>query len=504
MSKKHKSNLNETIDEKVDEATSAAAPVEGAEGADVPAEDTAETDAPAEDTANTDAPAEDAASTDAQPDEQEHVPNDVEATEEEVSLEDVEVSSEIPFTDIEELAYKLLKYASQLKGVIIPRDAFLKAELSKQCEQEIVDDALETTPHAAGVPLEVIDSIADDAIAFESGKVAGISALVGVPGGLLALTTIPADIMQFAAHMLRMGQELAYLYGWPSFTGDANEMDDDDLYGLILLLGAAMQVEGSAMTLVQIAESVSEAGTKESLRQLLGEDEWYAPIKKVLAAMGTTATKGTVIELVSRVIPILSGLIAGGVTYAAFRAGATALKGILRALPQATGEVLPEDQMEELIRQIGADEKADLGESMRDVMETAGERAGSLFSQAEEATNDFTDRATEAAVAVAEQAGAAANVVVDKTAEYATAARDKAVEAAKATAVGFIRGLGNAKKGKHKKEEPVVEPTASEPAAAPTPASDIAVELRILKGLVDEGLITQEEFDAKKRQLLGL
>ncbi|MER2059617.1 MAG: SHOCT domain-containing protein [Niallia sp.] len=34
--------------------------------------------------------------------------------------------------------------------------------------------------------------------------------------------------------------------------------------------------------------------------------------------------------------------------------------------------------------------------------------------------------------------------------------------------------------------------------------SDIANEIRELKGLMDEGILTQEEFDAKKKQLLGI
>ncbi|MBQ2966743.1 MAG: SHOCT domain-containing protein [Clostridia bacterium] len=37
-----------------------------------------------------------------------------------------------------------------------------------------------------------------------------------------------------------------------------------------------------------------------------------------------------------------------------------------------------------------------------------------------------------------------------------------------------------------------------------TPATDEADQLRKYKGLLDSGVITQEEFDAKKKQLLGL
>lgn len=435
------------------------------------------------------------------------VPEDVESTPDEVSLEDVEVSADIPFSDSERLAYKLLKRASQLKGVTIPRAAFLSGELSKLCEAELVDAAAASTPHEANVPLDIVDTLADEAIGFEAGKVAGISALAGVPGGLIGLGTIPADIMQFVAHSLRMAQELAYLYGWPSFADESGAMDDDALYELILLLGSAMQVEGTALTLAQVADDISQAGAQESLRQLLGEDEWYLPIKKVLSAMGTAATQGTFVEVVSRGIPLLSGLITGSLTYATFRPAATALKQLLRALPQATGDVMPEDQMVELIAQIEEETKVALDVSLRSALESAGEKAGTFVSQMGDAADDFTDRFGEAAVAVAQQAGAAANVVADKAAEYAVAARDKAVDAAKAAAIGFIKGIGTSKRDKRRKkgqdEAPEVVPT---PEAANTAAStsDYTQELRLLKALLDDGIITQEEFDAKKRQLLGL
>ena len=47
------------------------------------------------------------------------------------------------------------------------------------------------------------------------------------------------------------------------------------------------------------------------------------------------------------------------------------------------------------------------------------------------------------------------------------------------------------------------EPTP-ESAPKPTDAEAIAEQLRLYKGLLDDGIITQEDFDAKKRELLGL
>ena len=49
------------------------------------------------------------------------------------------------------------------------------------------------------------------------------------------------------------------------------------------------------------------------------------------------------------------------------------------------------------------------------------------------------------------------------------------------------------------------EPAASggeEPAAGSTPVADLEAKLRVLKRLFEEDLITQEEYTAKKTQLL--
>ena len=45
---------------------------------------------------------------------------------------------------------------------------------------------------------------------------------------------------------------------------------------------------------------------------------------------------------------------------------------------------------------------------------------------------------------------------------------------------------------------------AQAPAAQAAPASSPMDELKKLKELLDMGIVTQEEFDAKKKQLLGL
>lgn len=89
----------------------------------------------------------------------------------------------------------------------------------------MVDAAVERGPIAAGVPQGIIDKLAKGSIDFETTKVTAISAAAGLPGGTAIAATIPADLAQFYAHVLRIAQKLAYLYGWDELFSE-NGMDD--------------------------------------------------------------------------------------------------------------------------------------------------------------------------------------------------------------------------------------------------------------------------------------
>ena len=52
-------------------------------------------------------------------------------------------------------------------------------------------------------------------------------------------------------------------------------------------------------------------------------------------------------------------------------------------------------------------------------------------------------------------------------------------------------------------DEPQPEPAYAPPPPAPE-APDYAAEIQKLAALKDQGMITEEEFEAKKRQILGL
>ena len=105
--------------------------------------------------------------------------------------------------------------AFKVPGVSINRENFLHKELLTKYPQEIIEQAVLTTPMKANINQEDIEKIADAIIQNERLKVSGISAALGIPGGAAMAAAIPADIAQYYGCMLRVSQKLLYLYGFP-------------------------------------------------------------------------------------------------------------------------------------------------------------------------------------------------------------------------------------------------------------------------------------------------
>ena len=388
--------------------------------------------------------------------------DDIEALSTDVSVADVAVDQDAHLSDEEAFAYKILRRAATLQGVTIDRNVFLYTELSKKCPPSVVAAAIESNPHDAGVPMAVIDSLADAAINIETTKVAGLSALAGIPGGLAMFGTIPADLVQYFAHSLRIEQKLAYLYGWESFLNDSDQVDDETMMRLIVFLGVMMQVGSASSSITKFASTTARAGISKTIqKQALTKTAWYNPMKQILRVVGVKVTKSSFAEAVAKGVPILGGVISGGITYATFRPGANRLKSYLRCLPPATGVVLSDAEMEAIEKRID-----------------------------EESQTEFS-KALNSAVGTVEQKAAEVGITREKATEVA----GKAGSAAKAAAAGLKRGLGgfSARFAQAAKDKP----------AAPS-TEDVAQQLRSLKGLLDDGIITQEDFDTKKKELLGL
>lgn len=165
--------------------------------------------------------------------------------------------------EAEEFAKAIMQRAASLKVVKIQRDVFLRTEVKKRFPEIDADLAVDTTPAEAGISPVDLDRMAIDAIELETTKCAGLSFLAGIPGGLAMVGTVPADLAQYFAHVMRIEQKLAYIYGWQSFLNEDDEVDDETVMKLVVLMGVMMQVGGAANAVTAFASTPRARGLRK-------------------------------------------------------------------------------------------------------------------------------------------------------------------------------------------------------------------------------------------------
>lgn len=218
--------------------------------------------------------------------------------------------------EAEEFAKAIMQRAASLKVVKINRGDFLRSEIKRRFPEIDADFAVETTPAETGIAPEDLDRMAIDVIDLETKKCAGLSFLAGIPGGLAVVGTVPADLAQYFAHVMRIEQKLAYIYGWQTFLNEEDEVDDETVMKLVVLMGVMMQVGGAANAVTTFAANTARAGIEKAIqKQALTKTFWYNPMKKVLRYLGVNLTKQTFAKTASKVVPVIGGAISGGMTY---------------------------------------------------------------------------------------------------------------------------------------------------------------------------------------------
>ncbi len=222
----------------------------------------------------------------------------------------------------------VLNAAAKAPLVRIDRAEFLRKQLSGRVSPEMVDTAVERGPIAAGVPQNIIDKLAKGSIDFETTKVTAISAAAGLPGGAAIAATIPADLAQFYAHVLRIAQKLAYLYGWDELFSE-NGMDDGTEQTLTLFIGVMSGVQMANAALNKVAANAApKIGAKIAAKPLT-KGAIYPIVKKVAGYLGVKMTKDVFGKGVSKIIPGIGAATSGLLTLATFKPMAKKLRKYL-------------------------------------------------------------------------------------------------------------------------------------------------------------------------------
>lgn len=230
--------------------------------------------------------------------------------------------------DIEDIIIMGLR----VPGIRISRSDFLRREFMKHYSPEVIEDAIEYNPLHAGIPRVDIDRIADEVIQYERTCVSGISTALGMPGGFAMAATIPADIAQYYGYMLRATQKLLYLYGFPEIDTQekGSKFDSETLNILILCLGVMYGAAGANKALHMVAGALAVGVEKKLLNMALTKGTIYPIVKNIAKWFGQKMTKTVFAGFFKKAIPVVGGVVGGGITYLTFKPCCMKLKESLQ------------------------------------------------------------------------------------------------------------------------------------------------------------------------------
>ncbi|MFI8894726.1 hypothetical protein [Streptomyces paradoxus] len=227
----------------------------------------------------------------------------------------------------------VLASAARLPGVRIHRADYLRKALARYCSEDEIRRAVDETPAAAGIPLDVLDKAANDSINYEAAKASALSAAAGIPGFIALPATVPADTAQYFGHMLRIAQKLAYLYSWPDlFSEDSDDIDDATKGVLTLFFGVMFGTQSANAAVGKVAGMMSKQVAKKLPQKALTQGVVYPIVKKVAGYLGVQMTKQTFAKSVSKAIPVVGAVVSGGLTLATYLPMAKRLKKHLAGL----------------------------------------------------------------------------------------------------------------------------------------------------------------------------
>ena len=249
--------------------------------------------------------------------------------------------------DIEDVIIMGLK----VPGIRIDRANFLQKEFQTKFPQNVIDDAISHNPLYAKIPSEVIDKIADEVIKYERACVSGISAALGMPGGVAMAATIPADIAQYYGYMLRATQKLMYLYGFPEIDIEekGQTFDTETLNILIICMGVMYGAAGANNALKAMAKALAVGVEKQLIRKALTKGTIYPIVKSVAKWFSIKMTKEVFAGFFKKAIPVVGGVIGGGITFVSFKPCCDKLKASLQNTMLSNPHYCPTEEDDDLV-----------------------------------------------------------------------------------------------------------------------------------------------------------
>ncbi len=326
----------------------------------------------------------------------------------------------------------IIQNAVQIPGIKVSRTKFLSEIFGDSSHS--MEEILREGPVNAGVMREELQRIAMKLIVKRTSQSSAASFVAGIPGGWAMAATIPADIMQFFGMSLRLAQEISYLYGAEDLWRDGAVDEERVRNQLILYCGVMFGVSSAISGLRVVTLQMTKTVAKKLPEKALTKTFWYPIVKRIGAALSVKVTKTTFANGLSKVVPIIGGVISGTLNFVSMMPMATRLQSTFDKACFDYGE----EDLEQDIVTIMEEENAEKKEKRLDFKN----RITTGFKNAKENVTDW---------------------------------------------FGKVKTEIDAKR---KPKEVVSQ-------------DDVFNTLEKLKGLADDGILTQDEYEAKKAELLA-
>ena len=389
----------------------------------------------------------------------------------------------------------IIAQAMKITGVKVNRAEFLRAQFASQ--GILVTQIVGEGPVACDYSEIELDEVASALILRRTSESSAMSFAAGLPGGLALAATIPADTLQFFAMSLRMAQELAYLYGAKDFWTCEGEEGKMVRFLLICSLGAMYGIEGAAAGTRLLSSYLAMRATGGIPTRATTVAFWGPVTKRISNELAVRLSTDTASKGIAKIIPVVGGFFSGGMTFFAMRPMGRKLS---KALSETSFYYSDSFAMKDYITledMVGAaeaemmDDEAPDTESWGSIIpggakpkEDAG-KADTGSNGAQERKSESTDDAEDGSIPIS------VNGVMPGT---------EAVSAEASEESGEIP-IGVASPADATAEAPVQQ--ASENTAPAMTTDEVFALIEKLAALRDKGAITQEDFDAKKTELLA-
>lgn len=223
----------------------------------------------------------------------------------------------------ESVALNVINESLKLPFIKVDRSDFLTKTFSNKIDD--MPKLFKEGPQAF-FSKEELDRIASNVINSNVLKSSSMSFASGLPGGVAIAATIPADMAQFYGYSLKLAQEISYVYGYQNIWTNQDELTEDAKNTLILYLGIMFGVSSAGSTIRILSNKLALQALKQLPNKTLTKHLYFTILKKVLAIFGTKLTKATFAKGVSKVIPVVGGVLSGSMNYLSLKPMANKLK----------------------------------------------------------------------------------------------------------------------------------------------------------------------------------